>query len=214
MTEHMRALQRALDGLGYPPGPVDGIWGARTRAAVESLLAANGRRGGTVAADPVTDLPWMAEARAVLGRHEARDNGWLSRWLRSDGGTLGDPAKLPWCGDFVHTCIRLAQPAEPFSGPLGQNPYWARNWLALGDATAPTYGAVLVFERGSGGHVGFAVGQSAAHFYVLGGNQSNAVTIAPIAKTRLLGARWPRTFPRAPIYLPPMSGGSVSTNEV
>jgi hypothetical protein len=45
---------------------------------------------------------------------------------------------------------------------------------------------VLIFERGSGGHVGFAVGQDEKHFYVLGGNQSDAVTIARIAKSRLL----------------------------
>ena len=51
--------------------------------------------------------------------------------------------------------------------------------------------AVLVFERGSGGHVGFAIGQDDTHFFVLGGNQSDAVTIARIAKSRLLGARWP-----------------------
>lgn len=214
MIDHMRALQRALDGLGHPPGPADGVWGARTRAAVESLLAANGRRGGTAVHQPVTEPPWMAEAKRVLGRHEARDRDWLSRWLRSDGRTLGDPSKLPWCGDFVETCIRLGQPAEPFPGALGQNPYWARNWLQLGVASAPTYGAIVVFARGSGGHVGFAVGEGGTNFYVLGGNQSNAVTIAPIAKSRLLGARWPRTFPAPPIYLPPMSGGSVSTNEV
>ena len=33
--------------------------------------------------------------------------------------------------------------------------------------------------------------------HVLGGNQSNAVTVARIAKDRLLGARWPRSA-----YLP------------
>lgn len=213
MSESMRALQRALDGHGYTPGPIDGVWGARTRAAMEALIAAAGRKGGAPVRQPVTELPWIAEGRRLLGRHEQRDNGWLSRWLKSDGRTLGDPAKLMWCGDFVETCIRLAQPAELFTGPLGQNPYWARNWLGFGDATQPTYGAVVVFERGTGGHVGFAVGESAAEIYVLGGNQSNAVTIAPISKARLLGARWPRTFPRAPIYLPTMSGGSLSTNE-
>lgn len=213
MTDHMRALQGALSGLGHPPGPIDGIWGARTRGAVESLLAANGRRGSASQTQPVTDLPWMAEGKRLLGRHEARDRSWLMSWLRSDGRTLGDPAKLPWCGDFVETCLRLAQPAEPFPGALGQNPYWARNWLGLGVETRPTYGAVLVFERGSGGHVGFCVGASATDFYVLGGNQSNAVTVAPLARSRLLGARWPRTFAQSPIYLPPMTGGSRSTNE-
>lgn len=41
----------------------------------------------------------------------------------------------------------------------------------------PIPGAVLIFERGSGVHVGFAVGQNDANFFVLGGNQSDAVTV-------------------------------------
>jgi len=100
------------------------------------------------------DLPWMAEAKRVLGRHELRDNGWLRTWLRLDGKILGDPAKLPWCGDFVETCIKLALPGEPFAGALGQNPYWARNWLRLGESIAPMQdvGTSITF-------VGLAVGQ-------------------------------------------------------
>ena len=39
-------------------------------------------------------------------------------------------------------------------------------------------GAVLIFERGVGRHIGFAVGQDDNAFHVLGGNQSNAVTVA------------------------------------
>lgn len=214
MQSKMMALQSALAGLGYPVGTVDGIWGARTRQALADLLAANGRQGGTSPLQPVTDLPWMAEARRVLGRHEGRDNGFLSRWLRSDGKTLGDPAKLPWCGDFVETCIKIALPSEAFPGDLGENPYWARNWALFGRVTKPTYGAVLVFSRpGGGGHVGFCAGEEGDSYAVLGGNQSNAVTISNISKSRLLAARWPATFDALPIYLPQTRGGKLSTNE-
>jgi len=178
---------------------------------LRGLLSARSR----AAEVPGIDLPWMAEAKRVLGRHELRDNGWLRTWLRLDGKTLGDPAKLPWCGDFVETCIKLALPGEPFAGALGQNPYWARNWLRLGESIVPTYGAVVVFSRGSGGHVGFAVGEDDTALHVLGGNQSNAVTVARLAKSRLLGARWPATHPRpAKINLPRMTrDGKLSTNE-
>jgi len=74
----------------------------------------------------------------------------------------------------------------------------------------------LVFARGSGGHVGFAMGQDDTHFYLLGGNQSDAVTVARVAKARLLGARWPRTFPLRPEPLPPMASGEflATTNEI
>ena len=215
MNSEIREIQFALIDLGYSPGPADGIFGPLTAAAARAWVAAGGRAAGPVVTDAVTDLPWMTEAKRVLGRHEVRDNGWLRMFLRRDGRTLGDPAKLPWCGDFVETCLRLALPGEPFDGPLGDNPYWARNWLCLGSEIAPTYGAVVVFSRGSGGHVGFAVGQDADALHVLGGNQSNAVTVARVAKARLLGARWPDTFPRPPsTHLPRMTrDGQISSNE-
>lgn len=214
MSAEMKALQSALLGLGYAPGAIDGIWGVKTRGAAEALIAANGRRGGTSPHSTVTDLPWMGEGRKVLGLHESIDKPALSRWLKLDGATLGDPSRLPWCGDFVQTAIRIALPSEAFPGALGQNPYWARNWALFGRATDPTYGAVLVFARDGGGHVGFCVGQEGDYFAVLGGNQSNRVTIANVAKSRLLAARWPTTFDRQPIYLPLTKGGKITINEV
>jgi uncharacterized protein (TIGR02594 family) len=209
----MKNIQRGLADLGHDPGPIDGLWGVRTERAVRALLAQGAR---PVLADVPADLPWMIEAKRWLGRHEVRDNGWLRGWLRSDGRTLGDPAKLPWCGDFVETCLRLALPGEELAGVLGKNPYWARNWLKLGSEIAPCYGAVLVFSRpGGGGHVGFAVGEDDTALHVLGGNQKNMIIVSPIAKSRLLGARWPATHPRPiTIRLPRMTrAGELSTNE-
>jgi hypothetical protein len=49
---------------------------------------------------------------------------------------------------------------------------------------------------------------------VLGGNQSNSVTVARIAKERLLGARWPRTAPLPTVQRQlRQAAGSLSTNE-
>ncbi len=78
----------------------------------------------------------------------------------------------------------------------------------------PILGAVL--ERGTGGHVGFALGQDVANFYVLGGNQSDAVTIARVAKSRLLGSRWPATYPPRLQRLPTMKPGEffATNNEI
>ena len=77
-------------------------------------------------------------------------------------------------------------------------------------------GAVVIFERGSGGHVGFAIRQDDTNFCVLGGNQSDAVTIAHIAKSRLLGARWSATYPSRLQRLPTMKPGEFhsTTNEI
>lgn len=226
------AIQARLRTLGFDPGPLDGIRGRRTIAAVKAFqkrrrITVDGLVGpqtlarlwpaGTPAPahTPAPELtPWMDEARARLGMHEKTHRQSLMQWLRSDGRTLGDPARLPWCGDFVQTCLALTLPDEP----LPANPWGARNWASFGKACTPQDGAVLVFWRGSprgwAGHVGFCVGESAAAYRVLGGNQSNAVTIANVSKRRLLTARWPTTaLPPGGHMTEAAAGGGLSTNE-
>ena len=212
-TDAIRLIQSGLDSLGHTPGAIDGQWGVRTARALKQLVAANGRAATMVPPGP---LPWITEARTALGRNEARDRTWLMDWLKRDGRSLGDPGKNPWCGDFVETCIRMGLPDEPLLAALGTNPYWARNWLLFGRDNKPITGAVLVFERGSSGHVGFAIGQDDTNFFVLGGNQSDAVTVARVAKSRLLGARWPATYPPRLQRLPTMNPGEflATTNEI
>ncbi len=102
------------------------------------------------------------------------------------------------CGDLVQTPIRRTLPSEPFPGKVGQNPYLARNWLEFGKECQPGVGAVMVFWRGSRsgiyGHVAFYWGEDDHHYYVLGGNQSNTISVARIARNRFLGARWPVSY--------------------
>ena len=212
-TEAIRLIQSGLDRLGHSPGTIDGRWGVRTARALRQLIAANGHPASL---SPQGPLPWIIEAKSALGRNEAIDRTWLMDWLKRDGRSLGDPGKNPLCGDFVETCIRMGLPDEPLLGALGTNPYWARNSLRFGQETKPVTGAVLIFERGSGGHVGFAIGQDDTNFFVLGGNQSDAVTIARIAKSRLLGARWPVSYPTRHQRLPTMKPGEflATTNEI
>jgi uncharacterized protein (TIGR02594 family) len=161
------------------------------------------------------EFPWIMEGKTVFGLHETRDNAKLRQWLISDGKTLGNPAALPWCADYVETAIKNSLPNEPFVGVLAQNPYWARNWLHFGVETEPVYGAIIVFARDKGGHVGFVVGEDASDYYVLGGNQSNAVTITRISKSRYLGARWPSSYANPKQPLPVMTPGNIprTTNE-
>lgn len=162
------------------------------------------------------ELPWIVEGKKVFGLHEINDNKVLKEWLVSDRRTLGDSKALPWCGDYVETAIKKSLPKETFHVKLNENPYWARNWLLFGvDCNPPTYGAIIVFSRGNGGHVGFVVGEDNTDYYVLGGNQSNAVTITRISKSRYLGSRWPSTFKNPNIPLPKMSSTNIprTTNE-
>jgi uncharacterized protein (TIGR02594 family) len=208
-------LQSALHDLGYPVGKIDGVFGPKTRGGMAALMEADGKPGS-----PIThgiELPWVSLGRLMLGLHETRDKAKLAEFLKSDGATLGDPAVLPWCGDFIETCIKRTLPDELFPSALAANPYWAKNWALLGKAVAPTYGAIMAFERpGGGGHVGICLGQDGENFVVLGGNQSNSVSITKIAKSRLLknGARWPSTFDERPTFLPVATvAGAVSINE-
>jgi uncharacterized protein (TIGR02594 family) len=223
MDYDWRLIQTELRNMGFDPGPIDGIRGPKTDAAILAFREAHdidiydaatnsrlfaARDGGSA------PLPWMKLALSKLGLHERANNATLRAFLASDGKTLGDPARQPWCGDFVETVMKLTCPAEPFPGALGENPYWARNWMFFGKPTAPTYGAVGVFSRDSGGHVGWLMGQEGNGYRVLGGNQRDAVTrTALLDKSRLLGARWPATFPVRPVYLPALVGGVLSTNE-
>jgi hypothetical protein len=119
------------------------------------------------------------------------------------------------CGDYTETAIKNTLPKEPFPNPLGQNPYWARNWLHFGVSTQPCMWCVMVFSRDGGGHVGFAVGEDATDYYVLGGNQSDSVNIVRISKSRLLGCRWPSTYKNPNVPLKAMSPQNIpkSTNE-
>lgn len=161
-----------------------------------------------------TDLPWLTSIKSVFGLQEVRDKARLQLWLRSDGKTLGDPTALPWCGDAVETAIKTALPAEPFVGDLAINPYWARNWITFGRA-AKGYGSVGVFERGTGGHVGFLVGEDSTAYHVLGGNQGDSVNVTRIEKGRLLAARWPLTWKNDPTPLPAKPATiPLSVNEV
>ena len=60
-----------------------------------------------------------------------------------------------------------------------------------------TYGAVLVFKRGKGGHVGFAVGYDPVRkrYRVRGGNQGDMIKDSWLDADRLLASRQPSTYP-------------------
>ncbi|WAC59223.1 TIGR02594 family protein [Brevundimonas sp. SL130] len=225
-------IQKALSARGFDPGPIDGVWGARTTAAVRAFQASKGLKvdgivGPRTAAalgldatvtNPLIDpsLVWFQAAWRLLGTKEApgtSDNPNILQWA----SRLGIPYRrddVPWCGLFVAHCIGSTLSAEP----LPNNPLSARNWLKFGVQTTGQAGAVAVFYRGALkgwlGHVAFYVGQDDEAYHVLGGNQSNAVSVARIAKNRLLGFRWPSTVPPGsgkPVLLTP--SGQLSTNE-
>lgn len=209
-------LQQRLELLGYDPGPIDGVPGRRTIAAVKAfqedagltvdgivgpktLAALNEEATPPLAPDIVP--PWIENVRQHIGLQEVRDNKKLRDYLDSDGSTVGDPAKIPWCGDLVATALALTLPEEPLPG----NPYWALNWAPWGRAVPAgmvPLGAVGTKSRDGGGHVFFVVGHDATHLHALGGNQSNSICIILIAKADCNGLRWPSTYPLPSAGLP------------
>lgn len=226
MTD-VRSIQMKLAELGYDVGGIDGIAGRKTTAAVAKFQADRGlviKYPGTIGPKTLAALdledgdvkiipPWMTIAQSKLGLHEVRNNKELKTFLKSDGVTLGDPAVLPWCGDFVETCIAIAMPQEP----MVTNPYWALNWLKFGEVInidKPVFGCILVAERNGGGHVGFVVGHDQEFFHVLGGNQSNSVSVMKLRKSRVKGLRMPSTYTVKLEQLPySVFDGKVSYNE-
>lgn len=221
-----RWVQARLRSLGFDPGPLDGIRGPRTDAAVTAFKRSIGFRSRpyigplTLAAlRPVEidrrhgSLPWMEAAAQIRGLHEARDTARLRAWFDKSVAWI-DPREIPWCGAFVATCHRKGDPHIM----LPENPLGARNWKDWAQSCHPCFGATLSFWRGSRtgwqGHVGFYHGEDDTHFHVLGGNQSNAVTVTRVSKDRLLASRWPKGVPvtgRA-IHLTP-AGVPITTNE-
>ena len=225
-------IQQRLQALGYDLGPAgaDGVLGRVTGGAIAAFQNASGITAvhpGTIEAKTLAALfpggdapaaailPWFEEARRHLGLRETAGkatNATISTWLKRLNASWGDD-ETPWCGTFVGWCIAATLTAEP----LPANPFGARSWLAFGAPAKPQRGAVMVFSRpGSAwsGHVGFYAGEDGEAFHVLGGNQSDAVTIARIRKARLIGARWSRTAAPpsgATVAAPPK--GSISSNE-
>ena len=113
-----------------------------------------------------------------------------------------NPRRIEWCSAFV-------------SGVLEENDYhstrslgksyhlMARSYLEYGDMILQSEvqeGDIMIFTRGRSnwkGHVGFYVGQEfingVLYYRILGGNQSNEVSIALYPEYKLLGIRRPTT---------------------
>lgn len=207
-----KAIQSELARLKFYTGKIDGIRGPRTDAAIIEFQKSVGYLAKTFGGTSTyfgpksyaalmekvpaasNEPPWLMEARKILNLHEGRDKAALRKWFDQKFSTL-DPAVVAWCGAFVGTCIlRWKSDEEVPANMLG-----ARNWQSFGIYVKPQLGSVLSFWRGTKegwqGHVGFYVGEDADTYHVLGGNQSNAVTIARLTKNRLLSSRWPSTYP-------------------
>lgn len=137
-----------------------------------------------------SDFPWFEIAQREIGEKEVLGSGANPRIVEYlNSTTLSAPDRTsdetPWCSAFVNWSVEKA-------GYAGTDSAWARSWLNWGKkVSTPPLGAIVVFRRGNGGHVGFYVSKTATTIKVLGGNQSNSVCIQNYKTTNLLGFRVP-----------------------
>lgn len=130
-------------------------------------------------------------AQGYIGTTEGpgpEDNPSIMGMYASVGHDWVEHDSVAWCAAFVGHCLEKA-------GLRSTRRLNARSYLDWGipvDLADAQEGDIVVFSRGSKpwqGHVGFFVRAEGAMIEVLGGNQSDAVSIRRYAKSRLLGVR-------------------------
>lgn len=164
----------------------------------------------------VKTLPWMTTAESLLSTKETPGSGnnpTILTWAKSIGGWVASYYKqdsIPWCGLFTIWCFK----ANDIKVSL-DNPLYSLNWLKFGTKTDPCYGAIMVFSRTDGGHVGFYVSEDAEAYHILGGNQENSVNVTRVSKSRFKGARWPTGLEdlKTPGRIKRTFAGKLSVNE-
>jgi uncharacterized protein (TIGR02594 family) len=181
-------------------------------------------------------LPRMVDmAINLLGTKEISGQGnnatimeWANELRRAgvDGLDQYSNDDIPWCGLFAAI---LAFRRRGIASEVVQEPLWARNWddygnpiakrvngrLVFSEGKRASLGDVLVFERGNGGHVALYIAEDAMSFHVIGGNQTNAVTVTRILKSRCIAVRRPH-YVAQPASVRPFhvaASGSISVNE-
>lgn len=133
--------------------------------------------------------PWVPVAAAELGVRETR-GGETPRILEYHATTSlrASEDEVPWCSAYACWVMEQVGLHHPRSAR-------ARSWEAWGVEVGPTFGAIAVLTRGTPGsgqgHVGFLLHADERRVWLLGGNQSNAVSVASYPREQLITCRWP-----------------------
>lgn len=240
--ENVRLAQLAMAEKGYNLKGT-GYFGTATDTAVEAFqkrygLTVDGEVGPLTAlaidkAPLENALPttthleisrplWLEAGLKYLGTKEfagGKDNPVIIDWAKEEGGSIEEQYthdSIPWCALFANHILTKV-------GLKGTETLWALDFAGKWPCTrlaGPAVGAFAPMKRQGGGHIMVIVGRDQlGNIMGLGGNQSDAVTIAPFAVSRLnQGFYWPKG-PTLPQYvglksLPLVkSNGKISTNE-
>ncbi len=246
--DDVKAVQLAMRSLGYALTGT-GYFGNATDVAVTAFqaragLVADGDVGNTTAkALDVAlggkvmnaDLPvvphleisrplWLEAGVKLLGTREgagSKDNVIIIDWAHEEGGSIASSYthdSIPWCALFANHILTKVN-------LKGTETLWAldfadpKKWPCV-KLPGPAVGAFAPMLRDGGGHITIVAGKDQnGRIMGLGGNQSDAVTIAPFAVSRLnKGFFWPAGVPLPTqfglAHLPLItSSGKVSSNE-
>ena len=202
--------QRTGDGVGSKPHTIDGFQGdcdinvfdgseddLKAQWATTDTEQQTTPTTQTTTTDPQSneastndDLPWMVVAKKLIGVKEEpgdEDNQDIIQWARTLG-LINDynHDSIPWCGLF------MAHVMSESGEDVADTPLWALSWKNWGKPVQDSaYGAVLVFKRSGGGHVGLYVSEDDDYYHVLGGNQGDMVCIKKVSKANCVAMRWP-----------------------
>jgi uncharacterized protein (TIGR02594 family) len=139
----------------------------------------------------------MEHAIAELGVteiHGPDNNSRIMEYARVAGvGSIYLSDETDWSGSFLAFVLKTAGFDQ-----LPQNPLLNSSWAQWGKGIEqPKFGAIAVFSSAGivagGGHVGFVVGDEddKRTLSILGGNQSDSVSVRKMPKERLLALRLP-----------------------
>lgn len=208
----VRSMQLGLKAAGFPLDGT-GYYGNKTDTAVEALqrqlgLPANGvmdfptARGLDNILNSAAPPPkqaevgrplWLQYSLDHIGLKEAAgaaDNKQLVRDIQTVAPDYQHDS-TPWCAGWVSLCLSKAG-NKPSALPLWARSYASTEWGVK--LIGPAVGAIGVKTRGSGGHVTFIAGRTAAGALACcGGNQGDAVSIVGYPARDLdLGFWWPK----------------------
>lgn len=188
--------------------------------AVRSLTHSGCSCGALLAVIP--EPQWLSRARDFIGLHEIpgamNEPKIVQLWRDAHMEYIHDD-ETAWCSAFVCAMLERSMINSTRKANARSFEHWGIDCNDLGTSEIPL-GAILVFNRPPNpeqGHVGFAVGITPeGNLMVLGGNQSDKVSIATFKKGRLISARWP-TEESANLgllkSLPVLKSGPVSVRE-
>lgn len=218
------ATETAVSTLERRAGlEVDGRFGKEAGRTLDALLQGGGPPAALRTPFQEINRPlWLEAGLPLIGLREgagSADNQQIIDWAKDEGGAIAGEYthdSIPWCALLANHILTKV-------GLKGTETLWALDfagkWPSV-QLSGPAVGAFAPMLRNGGGHIICVVGRDQhGNVMGLGGNQGDAVSVAPFATSRLnKGFWWPKDVP-APAQvgfstLPIVrSDGSLSTNE-